>query len=76
VEDTGIGMAEDDINLLFHEFVRIKNEKTKLITGSGLGLSIVKKLVEETYKGKISVKSQPDVGSVFEVEIPFNTQDS
>jgi two-component system, sensor histidine kinase and response regulator len=70
VEDTGIGMAEEDISLLFHEFVRIKNEKTKMITGSGLGLSIVKKLVEENYSGKISVKSTPDVGSVFEVEIP------
>ena len=67
VEDTGIGMKEEDINLLFQEFVRIKNEKTKLITGSGLGLSIVKKLVEENYNGKISVTSTPDVGSVFEV---------
>jgi two-component system, sensor histidine kinase and response regulator len=72
VEDTGIGMSEEDISLLFHEFVRIKNEKTKMITGSGLGLSIVKKLVEENYCGKISVKSTPDVGSVFEVQLPLN----
>jgi two-component system, sensor histidine kinase and response regulator len=73
VEDTGIGMKEEDISLLFQEFVRIKNEKTKMITGSGLGLSIVKKLVTETYKGSINVKSQPDVGSVFEVLIPMNS---
>jgi signal transduction histidine kinase len=72
VEDTGIGMAEDDVKLLFQEFVRIKNEKTKLITGSGLGLSIVKKLVEETYHGTISVTSTPDVGSTFEVKLPLN----
>ena len=72
VEDTGIGMKEEDISLLFHEFVRIKNEKTKMITGSGLGLSIVKKLVEGNYGGKISVKSTPDVGSVFEVVLPLN----
>jgi len=71
VEDTGIGMTEDDIKLLFQEFVRIKNEKTKMITGSGLGLSIVKKLVEETYHGTIKVKSQPDIGSIFEVVIPL-----
>jgi signal transduction histidine kinase len=70
VEDTGIGMKEDDIKLLFHEFVRIKNEKTKLITGSGLGLSIVKNLVEGTYQGSVSVKSQPDKGSIFEVKLP------
>ena len=72
VEDTGIGMKEEDIALLFQEFVRIKNEKTKMITGSGLGLSIVKKLVEGNYGGSISVKSIPDVGSVFEVIIPLN----
>jgi two-component system, sensor histidine kinase and response regulator len=72
VEDTGIGMKEEEISLLFHEFVRIKNEKTKMITGSGLGLSIVKKLVEDNYSGKITVKSTPDVGSVFEVLIPLN----
>jgi signal transduction histidine kinase len=71
VEDTGIGMTEDDIKLLFQEFVRIKNEKTKLITGSGLGLSIVKKLVETTYLGTITVKSTPDAGSVFEVKLPL-----
>jgi len=71
VEDTGIGMKEEDIRLLFQEFVRIKNEKTKMITGSGLGLSIIKKLVEDNYSGSISVKSTPDVGSVFEVKLPI-----
>ncbi len=70
VEDTGIGMTEEDISKLFHEFVRIKNEKTRSITGSGLGLSIMKKLVEETYHGNVTVKSTPDVGSVFEVSLP------
>ncbi len=70
VEDTGIGMTEEETALLFQEFVRIKNEKTKLITGSGLGLSIVKKLVEGTYQGQISVKSQPDVGTTFIVMLP------
>ncbi len=70
VEDTGIGMTEEETPLLFREFVRIKNEKTKMITGSGLGLSIVKKLVEGTYQGQIDVKSQPDVGTTFTVMIP------
>jgi len=71
VEDTGIGMSEEDIKLLFQEFVRIKNDKTKLITGSGLGLSIVKKLVEGTYKGTVNVTSVPDVGSTFVVVLPL-----
>jgi signal transduction histidine kinase len=70
VEDTGIGMTEEETGLLFQEFVRIKNEKTRLITGSGLGLSIVKKLVEGNYNGTISVASVPDQGTIFTVELP------
>jgi signal transduction histidine kinase len=71
VEDTGIGMTEEETALLFQEFVRIKNEKTKLITGSGLGLSIVKKLVEGNYQGTISVASVPDKGTTFTVILPL-----
>lgn len=67
--DTGIGIKEADRENLFSEFVRIKNEKTKNISGSGLGLSIVKKVVE-LYNGRISVESTPDVGSTFTVRIP------
>jgi len=72
VSDTGIGMSEEDISKIFQDFVRIKNEKTKGISGSGLGLSIMKKTVEEYYHGNILVKSTPDVGSTFIVEIPKN----
>ncbi len=69
VEDTGIGMTEEETKLLFQDFVRIKNNKTKYVSGSGLGLSIAKKMTE-LYKGTIDVKSAPDVGSVFTVKIP------
>jgi signal transduction histidine kinase len=69
VEDTGIGMTEGEMAKLFQDFVRIKNEKTKYITGSGLGLSIVKKLVEN-YGGTIDVTSIPDKGSTFIVSLP------
>jgi two-component system, sensor histidine kinase and response regulator len=71
VEDNGIGMLPEDINLLFEDFVRIKNEKTKNITGSGLGLSITKKLID-LYKGDISVESEPGKGSKFTVVLPIN----
>ncbi len=70
ISDTGIGMNEEDIPKLFQEFVRIKNEKTKKITGSGLGLSITRKIVEDIYHGKISVTSIPDVGTTFTIELP------
>lgn len=70
VADTGIGMSEEEVSKLFGEFVRIKNMKTKNITGSGLGLSIVKKLVE-MYDGEIKVESEPDKGSKFTVTLPI-----
>jgi signal transduction histidine kinase len=67
--DTGIGINEADKVELFSEFVRIKNEKTRNISGSGLGLSIVKKVVE-LYNGTIAVESSPDVGTTFTVRLP------
>jgi len=67
--DTGIGITKTDSENLFAEFVRIKNEKTRNITGSGLGLSIVKKVVE-LYHGTIKVESTPDVGTIFTIRLP------
>jgi len=67
--DTGIGITESDKENLFNEFVRIKNEKTKNISGSGLGLSIVKKVIE-LYNGTITVDSLPEAGTTFTVRLP------
>jgi two-component system sensor histidine kinase/response regulator len=64
VTDTGIGMAPEDVEKLFGEFVRIKNDQTRNILGSGLGLSILKRLAG-LYAGEISVTSAVDVGSTF-----------
>ena len=69
ISDTGIGIMPEDVDNLFTEFVRIKSEKTKNIAGSGLGLSIVKKVVE-LYHGNIQVESKPDEGSTFTVRLP------
>ena len=69
VEDTGIGICEEDRETLFEEFTRVRNARTHGISGSGLGLSIVKKVVE-LYHGIIHVDSVPDKGSVFTVTIP------
>jgi two-component system, sensor histidine kinase and response regulator len=68
VTDTGIGMTEDEASRLFNEFVRIKNEKTRNILGSGLGLSIVRKLAL-MYGGGVSVQSRPGEGSTFTVRL-------
>jgi len=66
VADTGIGMTEEETGKLFGEFVRIRNEKTASILGSGLGLSIVRKLAL-LYGGEVRVESRPNAGSTFTV---------
>jgi signal transduction histidine kinase len=66
VGDTGIGLTPEEAARLFGEFVRIRNEKTQSILGSGLGLSIVKKLAC-LYGGNATVTSQSGVGSTFTV---------
>ncbi|NLT67692.1 MAG: response regulator [Acidobacteria bacterium] len=68
VDDTGIGMTQEECQRLFNDFTRIRNEKTRHILGSGLGLSTLKKLVT-LYRGSISVESQPDAGSTFTVTL-------
>lgn len=74
VSDSGIGMSPEELARLFKDFSRIKNEKTRAITGSGLGLSTVKK-VAQIYGGDVSVRSQPEVGSTFEVVLPLPQPD-
>ena len=68
VRDSGIGMTSAECAKLFGEFVRIKNDKTMHIPGSGLGLSTVKKLAM-VYGGDISVQSEPDKGTTFTVTL-------
>jgi signal transduction histidine kinase len=72
VSDTGIGMTEEEKQKLFQEFFRVKNEKTKHITGSGLGLSIAKKVID-LYNGKITVETEPDQGTTFQVQFPIKS---
>lgn len=69
ISDTGVGIAQDDLPKLFQEFSRIKNIMTKEISGSGLGLSIVKRIVD-LYKGRIEVNSKPNEGTTFTIYLP------
>ncbi len=73
VDDTGIGMKAEDVDKLFEDFVRIKTEETKNISGSGLGLSIVKKILD-MYEARIMVESTPGQGSSFIVYFPLDNQ--
>ncbi len=69
VSDTGIGMTEEEMKNLFKEFYRVKNEKTSGISGTGLGLATVKRVLSE-YNARITVDSKPDEGTTFTVIFP------
>ncbi|MBN2713132.1 MAG: hybrid sensor histidine kinase/response regulator [Planctomycetes bacterium] len=68
VADTGIGMTTEETLKLFKDFSRIKNPQTRDISGSGLGLSTVRKICQ-LYGGDISVESTPEKGSTFTVKL-------
>lgn len=71
IKDTGIGIEKDDIKNLFNDFYRIKNQNTINISGSGLGLSTVKKIAN-LYNAKLSVNSQIGEGTTFTIEFNKN----
>ena len=71
VEDTGIGMTPEERGKVFDEFFRARNEHTANIPGTGLGLSLVKRLTE-LHQGKVEVISEPGKGSTFTVSLPVN----
>jgi len=68
VTDTGYGLTADEQAKLFTEFMRIKNEHTVKVLGSGLGLSTVRKIAN-LYEGEATVTSEPGVGSTFTVTL-------
>jgi len=65
VKDTGIGLQETDYEHIFDEFYRVDNEINQQVKGTGLGLPLVKKIVEQAHGGRIWVKSTPNEGSEF-----------
>lgn len=75
VEDTGIGISKDDLNLIFDEFTQSQMGSDKKRKGAGLGLTIVRKLVD-LLNGRLHVESTPGAGSKFSVIIPFGKTES
>jgi PAS domain S-box-containing protein len=71
VEDTGIGIAADDLPKIFDRFFRTEDVFTQAVEGTGLGLSIVKSIVER-HGGEVAVESQPGAGSTFRVTLPVD----
>jgi signal transduction histidine kinase len=69
IADTGVGIPEEALPHIFSEFYRAKNAKNMDVEGTGLGLVIVKDVVEQ-HGGQISVRSRVGEGTVFSIRIP------
>lgn len=69
VSDTGYGMTKEDLEMIFTRFYRVKDENTREIQGTGLGLSLVKSIIE-SHNGKISVESEKNKGTTFTILLP------
>lgn len=68
IEDTGMGIAEEDVKNLFQKFKQVEGSSTRRFEGSGLGLAMVKEF-SELLGGSVSVKSTPGKGSIFTVRL-------
>jgi signal transduction histidine kinase len=72
VGDSGIGIAEDDLPRLFRQFVQLDSRLSRKYEGTGLGLVLVRQLVE-LHGGALAVRSTPGVGSEFMFWLPCAT---
>ncbi len=68
--DTGIGIASEHQNIIFHEFAQIENALQRKVRGTGLGLPLSKKLAE-LLGGSVHLTSQPGLGSTFTASVPI-----
>ncbi len=74
VSDTGIGISEEKQKDIFDSFTQEKADTSRIFGGTGLGLTISKKLIE-LQDGNIKVESEKGKGSIFEVTMPFGIED-
>jgi len=72
VSDTGIGIREEYHKVIFEKFTQVNSELNRNTTGTGLGLTITKRLVE-AHGGAIRLSSSPNKGSTFSVKLPLMT---
>jgi signal transduction histidine kinase len=70
VEDSGIGISAQELPLIFHEFYRAAEVRKMGVRGTGLGLPLVKRIVEG-YGGSLEVQSAPGKGSRFRFRLPM-----
>ena len=69
VTDSGVGISEENLSYIFEDFFRVEDEKSKTVPGTGLGLTIAKKIAD-SHLGHIEVESRLGKGSTFSVYFP------
>ncbi len=72
ITDTGVGIPEDEIGHVFDKYYRVGANK-KQAKGTGLGLNLVKQIIEKVHDGQVFVKSKVGMGSTFGFELPLAT---
>ena len=70
VKDFGEGIKKEELEKVFERFYRGGDELTRTVKGSGLGLTLVKQIVE-AHKGTVEVESERGQGSVFTIRLPL-----
>lgn len=70
VMDTGIGIAQEDLDSIFDRFYQVDSSSTRKDSGTGVGLALVQELVK-LMNGSVSVDSQPGLGTSFIISLPF-----
>ena len=70
--DSGVGMSKESISKLFTPFTQIENNQQANSKGTGLGLVITKRIIEDLHRGQIWVESELNKGSCFNITIPIN----
>jgi len=76
VQDTGVGLTPEDKQKVFEKFYRVKKDQ-QMAAGTGLGLPLVKHIVEDVHGGRIEVDSEPGQGSTFRIILPgMNARDA
>jgi signal transduction histidine kinase len=74
VQDFGIGIKPEEIDSVFDRFYRGGDELTRAVKGSGLGLTLVKQIVQ-AHHGSVHVESEPGRGSTFSIRLPLQPKE-
>ena len=75
VADTGIGLSEDEVKMVFSRFWRADSGRNREQGGLGVGLALVKEIIDQ-HNGTIDIQSETDKGSAFTIRLPLYNEET